>query len=296
MTGSMIADSNGTRFDSGQPLNVPIPSRTASVNMTAKLSTTFGVLQLRKAQALQKLKEITQAHDLTIKEQMMAHWNVNVPDVLSQECIYLGSCSNNIDINEVVNQNLFGADDNGKATIAGKGTGSDSSFCCDFESKEHGIIMCVYTCTPLLDYENIGTDMQLVQKNIHDFPTPEFDRLGLDVLPAYALQNTNDTKVEWSGSLGYTSRYIDYKASFDKVNGGFLVGDLTTWVAPVSRDYLNKFFDGPLDYRYFKVAPSILNPIFGFAADSTVDSDQLLINANFDVKVVRNLDFSGMPY
>ena len=138
--------------------------------------------------------------------------------------------------------------------------------------------------------------MQLVQKNIHDFPTPEFDRLGLDVLPAYALQNTNDTKVEWSGSLGYTSRYIDYKTSFDKVNGGFLVGDLTTWVAPVSRDYLNKFFDGPLDYRYFKVAPSILNPIFGFAADSTVDSDQLLINANFDVKVVRNLDFSGMPY
>ena len=295
-TASMIADANGNRFDSGVPLNVPIPNRTASVSMTAKLNTTFDVLQLRKAQALQKLKEITQAHDLTIKEQMLAHWNVNVPDVLSQECIYLGSCSNNIDINEVVNQNLFGADDNGKATIAGKGTGSDSSFCCDFESKEHGIIMCVYTCTPLLDYENIGTDMQLVQKNIHDFPTPEFDRLGLDVLPAYALQNTSDTKVEWSGSLGYTSRYIDYKTSFDKVNGGFLVGDLTTWVAPVSRDYLNKFFDGPLDYRYFKVAPSILNPIFGFAADSTVHSDQLLINANFDVKVVRNLDFSGMPY
>lgn len=296
MTGSMIADSDGALFDSGQPLNVPIPSRTASVDMTAKLQTTFDVLQLRKAQALQKLKEITQANDLTIKEQMMAHWNVNVPDVLSQECIYLGSCSNNIDINEVVNQNLFGANDDGKATIAGKGTGSDSSFCCDFESKEHGIIMCVYTCTPLLDYENIGTDMQLVQKSIHDFPTPEFDRLGLDVLPAYALQNTNATKVAWSGSLGYTSRYIDYKTSFDKVNGGFLVGDLTTWVAPVSRDYLNKFFAGPLDYRYFKVAPSILNPIFGFAADSNVDSDQLLINANFDVKVVRNLDFSGMPY
>lgn len=295
-TGSMIADGDGNRFASSQPLGVKISSRTAPVSMTAKLQTTFDVLQLRKAQALQKLKEITQAHDLTIKEQMMAHWNVNVPDVLSQECIYLGSCSNNIDINEVVNQNLFGSNDDGKATIAGKGTGSDSSFCCDFESKEHGIIMCVYTCTPLLDYENIGTDMQLVQKTIHDFPTPEFDRLGLDVLPAYALQNTNATKVQWSGSLGYTSRYIDYKTSFDKVNGGFLVGDLTTWVAPVSRDYLNKFFDGPLDYRYFKVAPSILNPIFGFAADSSVDSDQLLINANFDVKVVRNLDFSGMPY
>ena len=156
--------------------------------------------------------------------------------------------------------------------------------------------MCLYTCTPLLDYENIGTDMQLVQSDISDFPTPEFDRLGLDVLPFYALQNSTATRVHWSGSLGYTSRYIDYKTSFDKVNGGFLVGDLTTWVAPVSRGYLDKFQSGPLDYRYFKVAPSILNPIFGFEADSAVTSDQLLVNANFDVKVVRNLDFSGMPY
>lgn len=295
-TASMIADVNGNRFDSSQPLGVKLSSRTAPVSMTAKLQTTFDVLQLRKAQALQKLKEITQAHDLTIKEQMYAHWNVDVPDVMSQECIYLGSCTNNIDINEVVNQNLFGADDNGKATIAGKGVGSDSSFCCDFNAKEHGIIMCLYTCTPLLDYENIGTDMQLVQSDISDFPTPEFDRLGLDVLPFYALQNSTATRVHWSGSLGYTSRYIDYKTSFDKVNGGFLVGDLTTWVAPVSRGYLDKFQSGPLDYRYFKVAPSILNPIFGFEADSAVTSDQLLVNANFDVKVVRNLDFSGMPY
>ena len=87
-TASMIADQNGNRFASSQPLGVKISSRTASVSMTAKLQTTFDVLQLRKAQALQKLKEITQAHDLTIKEQMYAHWNVDVPDVMSQECIY----------------------------------------------------------------------------------------------------------------------------------------------------------------------------------------------------------------
>ena len=73
-------------------------------------------------------------------------------------------------------------------------------------------------------------------------------------------------------------------------------GELQSWVAPISREYLNKFTIAGLDYRYFKVDPAILNPIFGVAADATIDSDNLLINSNFDVKFVRNLDFSGMPY
>lgn len=271
-----------------------IPSHSAK--FTAKLQGQFDILSLRKAQALQKLKEITQAHDLTIKGQTYAHWSVDVPDVLSQECLYLGGCDNNIDINEVVNTNLYGADNNGKATIAGKGSGSDASFCFDFDAKEHGILMCIYHSVPLLDYESIGTDPQLVKVDVSDYPTPEFDRLGLDVLPAYALQNTNETKLGWTANLGYCSRYIDFKTSLDKVNGGFLQGELQSWVAPVSREYLNKFSIASLDYRYFKVDPAILNPIFGVAADSTIDSDNLLINSNFDVKFVRNLDFSGMPY
>lgn len=292
---SKLGPSEGA-FKAGSPLKAEtyIPSYSAS--FTAKLQGQFDILSLRKAQALQKLKEITQAHDLTIKGQTYAHWSVDVPDVLSQECLYLGGCDNNIDINEVVNTNLYGADNNGKATIAGKGTGSDSSFCFDFDAKEHGILMCIYHSVPLLDYESIGTDPQLVKVDVSDYPTPEFDRLGLDVLPAYALQNTNETKLGWTANLGYCSRYIDFKTSLDKVNGGFLQGELQSWVAPVSREYLNKFTIAGLDYRYFKVDPAILNPIFGVSADATIDSDNLLINSNFDVKFVRNLDFSGMPY
>lgn len=292
---SKLGPSDGS-FKAGSSLISHGSISSTEAPFTAKLQGQFDILSLRKAQALQKLKEITQAHDLTIKGQTYAHWSVDVPDVLSQECLYLGGCDNNIDINEVVNTNLYGADNNGKATIAGKGTGSDASFCFDFDAKEHGILMCIYHSVPLLDYESIGTDPQLVKVDVSDYPTPEFDRLGLDVLPAYALQNTNETQLAWTANLGYCSRYIDFKTSLDKVNGGFLQGELQSWVAPVSRDYLNKFTIAGLDYRYFKVDPAILNPIFGVAADATIDSDNLLINSNFDVKFVRNLDFSGMPY
>ena len=34
-----------------------------------------------------------------------------------------------------------------------------------------------------------------------------------------------------------------------------------------------------LNYKFFKVNPSVLDPIFGVAADSTWDTDQLLVNS-----------------
>ena len=49
-------------------------------------------------------------------------------------------------------------------------------------------------------------------------------------------------------------------------------------------------------YNIFKVNPSILDSIFQVNANAKWDTDPFLINCAFDVKVVRNLDYSGMPY
>lgn len=48
--------------------------------------------------------------------------------------------------------------------------------------------------------------------------------------------------------------------------------------------------------NWFKINPALLNRVFGADVDSTWDTDQFWINAFFDVKVVRNLDYDGMPY
>ena len=264
----------------------------SDANARAQLS----ILDLRKALATQKLKEITQAHDLTIKDQQKAHWGVTLPDSLSSECIFVGNVTSDLDINEVVNQNLYGSDNNGRATISGKGTGYDDSRLGSYEAKEFGIIMVIYTATPLLDYEAIGTDLQLVKTSVEDFPVPEYDKLGLDTIPSYWLSNCESVGVP-SASYGWLPRYMDFKASVDLVRGEFLQ-TLKSWVAPVSRDILkNTWFSSQVaSWRSFKVNPSVLNPIFGMSVADGTETDQFYVNAYFDVKVQRNLDYSGMPY
>jgi hypothetical protein len=70
--------------------------------------------------------------------------------------------------------------------------------------------------------------------------------------------------------------------------------DLATW--------LNNSLETTSDYvvmpnkNWFKINPALLNRVFGADVDSTWDTDQFWINAFFDVKVVRNLDYDGMPY
>lgn len=257
------------------------------------------ILDLRKALATQKIREITQAHDLTIKEQQKAHWNVDVPDTLSNECRFLGNITSDIDINEVVNQNLYGTDNDGRATIAGKGVGIDDSRLGSYEAKEFGIIMVLYHSTPVLDYEAIGTDLQLVKTNVDDFPIPEYDKLGLDTIPNTWLCNSEE--VPFTGafkpSYGWLPRYMDFKASVDLVRGEFLQ-TLKSWVSPVSRDVLKNtwFRISDPSYKSFKVNPSVLNPIFGMEVSDGTESDQFYVNCYIDCKVQRNLDYSGMPY
>ena len=303
ITGSTKMDlsyADGSSSTSGNDLSTGIATGETRVTQaqlkTANARAQLSILDLRKALATQKLREITQAHDLTIKDQQKAHWGVTLPDSLSSECIFIGNVTSDLDINEVVNQNLYGSDNNGRATISGKGTGYDDSRLGSYEAKEFGIVMVIYTATPLLDYEAIGTDMQLVKTSVEDFPIPEYDKLGLDTIPSYWLSNCYEVGTP-SASYGWLPRYMDFKASVDLVRGEFLQ-TLKSWVAPVSRDILkNTWFSGNVaGWRSFKVNPSVLNPIFGMNVADGTETDQFYVNAYFDVKVQRNLDYSGMPY
>lgn len=295
-----LSYSDGSSSTSGKDLITGLATGETRVTQsqlkTANARAQLSILDLRKALATQKLKEITQAHDLTIKDQQKAHWGVTLPDSLSSECIFVGNVTSDLDINEVVNQNLYGSDNNGRATISGKGTGYDDSRLGSYEAKEFGIIMVIYTATPLLDYEAIGTDMQLVKTSVEDFPIPEYDKLGLDTIPSYWLSNCDAVGTP-SASYGWLPRYMDFKASVDLVRGEFLQ-TLKSWVAPVSRDLLKStWFSGNVaGWRSFKVNPSVLNPIFGMSVADGTETDQFYVNAYFDVKVQRNLDYSGMPY
>lgn len=273
-----------------------------NAQLSGELNAQFSVLQLRAAEALQKWKEIAQANGQNYAAQVKAHFGVSTNPMQSHRSTRICGFDGSIDISAVENTNLT----SDEAIIRGKGLGGQrindpSTFTCT----EHGIIMCIYHATPLLDYVPTGPDLQLMSTvKGESFPVPEFDSLGMESLPMLSLVNSKAIgDVVARSYAGYVPRYISWKTSIDVVRGAF-TDTLKSWVAPVDSDYMHVFFgdvvpeEGSpiLSYTWFKVNPSVLNPIFGVAVDGTWNTDQLLCNCQFNVKVARNLSYDGMPY
>ena len=282
---------------------VPLGS-SLHVNLNS-LKSQFTVLALRQAEALQRWKEISQSGDSDYREQIRKHFGVTLPQSLSNMCTYIGGISRNLDISEVVNSNL--ASEDGTAVIAGKGVGAgNGSF--TYTTDEHCVIMCIYHAIPLLDYTITGQDGQLLVTDAESFPIPEFDNIGMEVLPMTQIFNSPRASIVNLFNAGYNPRYFNWKTKLDVVNGAFTT-TLKSWVSPVTESLLSGWFgfgytDGDADettrvalnYKFFKVNPSVLDSIFGIAADSTWDTDQLLVNSYIGCYVVRNLSRDGVPY
>lgn len=269
----------------------------------ASLKQSVSILALRQSEAMQRYLEITQSGKLDYRSQIKKHFDVDVSPVRSGLSQFLDGWVNNIGISEVVNTNLTGSRDVNDASIAGKASGQGGGFV-DFEAKEHGILMCIYHCMPLLDYFPTGIEPLNLKSESTDYAIPEFDAIGMQQVPVTVLSSDPrlSAQLAQSNVLGYAPRYYDYKTAVDKVRGAFN-STLKDWTAPLTLDYIYSqlssnysAFQRYLSYPFFKVNPSVLNSIFAFDVDSTVDSDQLLCNAYFDAKVVRNLDRDGLPY
>lgn len=282
---------------------LPVGS-TLRVDLTS-LQSQFSVLALRQAEALQRWKEISQSGDSDYREQIRKHFGVNLPQALSNMCTYIGGISRNLDISEVVNNNLAAEGDT--AVIAGKGVGAgNGSF--TYTTNEHCVVMCIYHAVPLLDYTLTGQDGQLLVTDAESLPIPEFDNIGMEVLPMTQIFNSPKASIVNLFNAGYNPRYFNWKTKLDVINGAFTT-TLKSWVSPVTESLLSGWFgfgfsEGGvnknnkvvLNYKFFKVNPSVLDSIFGVAADNTWDTDQLLINSYIGCYVARNLSRDGVPF
>lgn len=279
--------------------------KTPLISDLSALQSQFSVLALRQAEALQRWKEISQSGDSDYREQIRKHFGVKLPQALSNLCTYIGGISRNLDISEVVNNNL--AAEGGTAVIAGKGVGAgNGSF--TYTTDEHCVVMCIYHAVPLLDYTVTGQDGQLLVTDAESLPIPEFDNIGMEVLPMTQIFNSPKASIVNLFNAGYNPRYFNWKTKLDVINGAFTT-TLKSWVSPVTESLLSGWFgfgynEGDvnkenkvvLNYKFFKVNPSVLDPIFGVSADSTWDTDQLLVNSYIGCYVARNLSRDGVPY
>lgn len=287
------------------PSGAQVVANTALQVNLKDLQSQFSVLAIRQAEALQRWKEISQSGDSDYREQIRKHFGVNLPQALSNMCTYIGGISRNLDISEVVNNNLAGAGDT--AVIAGKGVGAgNGSF--TYTTNEHCVVMCIYHAVPLLDYTITGQDGQLLVTDAESLPIPEFDNIGMEVLPMIQIFNSPKASIVNLFNAGYNPRYFNWKTKLDVINGAFTTTQ-KSWVSPVTESLLSGWFghgyeEGDvnentrvvLNYKFFKVNPSVLDSIFGVKADSTWDTDQLLVNSYIGCYVARNLSRDGVPY
>ena len=273
--------------------------KTVTIPINSKYVTQINYLAVRAAEYLQRWKEVVQFSSKDYNDQMKAQFGVRGDDSMGNHVHYIGGFDGNIDISEVVNTNLD--TEGSQASIAGKGVGSGRSRKIRYTvGAEHCIIMCIYHAVPLVDYSIDGADPQLQRVAISDFPQPAFDSLGMESVPLTALTasavalNENDLSDYF---IGYSLRYPDFKTRIDRVSGAFQT-TLKNWVAPIN--WMNILTaqrgQGAFNYLSFKVRPSQLDPIFDVQANEKVDTDQLLCNAQFNIKVARNLSRDGLPY
>lgn len=299
-TGSPAGERTIKAVGAGLNANAPL-----GIKFSEGITAAFDVLALRRGEALQRWKEISLNVPQNYRAQIKAHFGVDVGENMSGMSTYVGGDSSSLDISEVVNTNLQSGDSQSEAVIAGKGVGS-SQGSEKFEARDWGVLMCIYHNVPLLDYVSSAPDPQFFVAQNTDLPIPELDSIGMQSIPLSYFSNSDIEVVSGvSGSdttMGYLPRYYSWKTSYDYVLGAFTTTE-KEWVAPITssiwKNMLQTITASPsplLSYNFFKVNPSILDSIFQVNADSKWDTDPFLINCAFDVKVVRNLDYSGMPY
>lgn len=281
------------------------------ISSDGSINSTFTVLALRQAEALQKLREIQQANPQDFPAQSEAHFGYRPNNAYSQMCRRVGGISGDIEINPVVNNNITENEDSSlnSADIAGMGTGVGSGEAKEFVADVPGVLMCIYHVVPLLDYALTGVAPDNAKTLYTDYAIPEMDKTGMMQVPLQWLFNSPSLERSATGLtaetdlLGYAPNYIDYKTDIDEVKGAFYNGGLESWVAPITREYIENYLFGDdlkftgIDYHWMKVNPSVTDSIFsGQNVNSKVATDKFWVNCYINVKGVRPLDADGLPY
>lgn len=267
---------------------------------TSNPLTPFTVANLRSAYALDKLYRLmSSAKDGSYSEQMKVRFGVESPDD-DWKSKFIGAIDAPVTIGDVTTtSDTYNETDNSGAipgTLYGEGW-SQSKGTIDFTSKEHGIIMGIFSILPECDYQSDQIDAFNTKLKREDYFVPEFADLGKQPTPIYQFKFNSDT--DMSKVLGWNLRYSEYKTSLDMVHGVFNSDDkfqnqsYNAWVAPRNQS-LSQYSNGAT-VSFFKALPSVLNQIMVQQYDGTEQTDQFLVNAGFNVQAIRPMSIYGEP-
>jgi capsid protein (F protein) len=258
----------------------------------------ISVSSIRSAFALDKLLSISMRAGKTYAEQIEAHFGVTVSEGRDGQVYYLGGFDSNVqvgdvtqtsgttnpNVSEVGNAKLAGY----LGKITGKGTGSGYGEI-QFDAKEPGVLMCIYSVVPAMQYDCMRLDPFVAKQTRGDYFVPEFENLGMQpIIPAFVSLNRSKDK-----SYGWQPRYSEYKTAFDINHGQFANGEpLSYWSIARARgsDELNTF-----NIAALKINPHWLDSVFAVNYNGTEVTDCMFGYAHFNIEKVSDMTEDGMP-
>lgn len=266
---------------------------------------------IRAAFALENLMRKTRrAGGFDYASQIKAHYGVSVPEGRTGDVRFLGGFSSPIKINEVITQ--ADTEISAAGRVAGAGYGfSDDNKPISFTSKEHGLLMCVSSIVPDLNYSAVGLEKNNAKFFRGDYFHPEFQDLGYQPVFGFELLNwynnfaqtlpdpskgsafetggNNLNKLSKSTILGFVPRYSEYKVSYDRLHGEFRNGrTMSMWSANSMLGFVGGVVPSTL-----KINPSCLDRIFAKDFDGTEATDQFMVQSQFIIKAIRPMSVIG---
>ena len=221
--------------------------------------------------------------------------------------VYIGGSSSPISIGEVITTaNTQLGKDSGNTILGQTGdiygkASSVNDARITFDTKEHGIIMGIFSVTPDADYNASGIDPHNFKLSFEQFYQPEFDRLGHQPLNTYYLSSTSILSTTNSANwvqriIGFQNRYLEYKTGIDKIHGQFCSGgSLSAWTAPRNSGIIEDTGGGTFGMYSLKVSPKILNSICSVAFDGRDNTDPILVDSHIGIQAIRPMSVSDEP-
>lgn len=267
----------------------------------------FSVSDIRAAFALDKMLEVTRrANGLDYSSQIAAHFGFKVPESRRNCAQFIGGFDNQVVVDEVTataNGTVSAGSSSSSSVVGqvfGKGIGSMNSNVINFDTKEHGIIMCIYSVVPQVDYNSFYMSNFNRKLTREQFYQPEFQNLAYTPLDGYDMVMLTgadpDRASEHNNSpLGYVPRYQEYKTGRDIVFGEFMSGkSLSAWTTPRIDLFRTRSGDVNLTPSDFMIDPKVLDSVFSVSYSGHPKYDQFLINSFFNIKAVRPMSVTGL--
>lgn len=260
--------------------------------------TSLSISSIRNAFALDKLLQVTQRAGKTYAEQIKAHFGYEVSEGRDGKVNYLGGFDCNIQVGDVTQtagtsaspeQGISIKHGGYLGRVTGKAQGSGSGHI-EFDAKEHGILMCIYSLVPDMQYDSTRIDPFVTKLTRGDFFIPEFENLGMQPLQTRFISDIASQKEKFKG---WQPRYSEYKTALDINHGQFGNNQpLSYWT--VGRGRANETLD-TFNIASLKINPKWLDSVFAVNYNGSQLTDCCFGGCQFQIQKVSDMSVDGVP-